>query len=101
MEPYTQEEQIRQSRTNPTSQTNNFQSQNPKKSQSYQPTQMHNENPLPYYSQQYEITKNPLTKFSQMSNAAESLRMTMNPYLMGGSSISSNNAINGIHKHIS
>ena len=51
---------------------------------------MHNEIPLPYYLQQREITKNKLTNFSQMPHAAESLQMTMNPYLMGGSSISSN-----------
>ena len=30
------------------------------------------------------------SNFSQMPNAAESLQMTMNPYLMGGSSITSN-----------
>ena len=57
---------------------------------SYQPTQMQNEIPLPYYLQQHEITKNQLSNFSQMPNAAESSQMTMNPYLMGGSSITSN-----------
>ena len=31
--------------------------------------------------------KSQLSNFSQMPNAAESLQMTMNPYLMGGSSI--------------
>ena len=51
---------------------------------------MHNKIPPPYYLQQHEITKSQLTNFSQMPNAAESLQMTMNPYLMGGSSISSN-----------
>ena len=51
---------------------------------------MHNENPLPYYLQQHEIRKSQLTNFSQMPNAAESLQMTMNPYLMGGSSRTSN-----------
>ena len=51
---------------------------------------MQNEIPLRYYLQQHEITKNQLTIFSQMPNAAESLQMTMNPYLMGGSSITSN-----------
>ena len=56
----------------------------------YQPTQMQNEIPLPYYLQQHEITKNQFSNFSQMPNAAESLQMTMNPYLMGGSSITSN-----------
>ena len=40
---------------------------------SYQPTQMQNEIPLPYYLQQHEITQNQLAKFSQMPNAAESL----------------------------
>ena len=49
---------------------------------------MQNEIPLPYYLQQHEITKNQLTNFSQMPKAAESLQM--NPYLMGGSSITSN-----------
>ena len=51
---------------------------------------MQNEIPLPYYLQQHEITRNQLSNFSQMPNAAESLQMTMNPYLMGGSSITSN-----------
>ena len=66
------------------------QSQNPMTMHSYQPFQMQNEIPLPYYLQQHEITKNQLTNFSQMPNAAESLQLTMNPYLMGGSSITSN-----------
>ena len=57
---------------------------------SYQPNQMQNEIPLPYYLQQNEITKNQLTNFSQIPNAAESLQRTMNPYLVGGSSITSN-----------
>ena len=56
---------------------------------SYQPTQMQNEIPLPYYLQ-HEITKNQTTNFSQIPNAAESLQMTMNPYLMGGLPITSN-----------
>ena len=67
-----------------------IQSQNPITMHSYQTTQMQNEIPLPYYLQQHEITKNQLTNFSQKPNAAESLQMTMNPYLMGGSSITSN-----------
>ena len=50
---------------------------------------MQNEIPLPYYLQQHEITKSQLTKFSQMPHAAESLQMTMNPCLMGGSSTKS------------
>ena len=57
---------------------------------SYQPTQMQNEIPLPFYLQQHEKTKNQLSNFSQMPNAAESIQMTMNPYLTGGSSITSN-----------
>ena len=67
-----------------------IQPQNPMLMHSYQPTQMQNEIPLPYYLQQHEITKNQLSNFSQMPNAAESPQMTMNPYLMGGSSITSN-----------
>ena len=51
---------------------------------------MHNEIPLQYLLQQLEITKNQLTNFSQKPNVAQSLQMTMNPYLMGGSSISTN-----------
>ena len=67
-----------------------IQQQNPMIAHSYQPTQMQNEIPLPYYLQQHEITRNQLSNFSQMPNAVESLQMTMNPYLMGGSSITSN-----------
>ena len=67
-----------------------IQPQNPMTMHSYQPTQIQNEIPLPYYLQQHEITKNQLSNFSEMPNAAESLQMTMNPYLMGGSSITSN-----------
>ena len=67
-----------------------MQPQNPMTMHSYQPNQMQNQIPLPYYQQQHEITKNQLTNFSQIPNAAESLQMTMNPYLMGGSSITSN-----------
>ena len=67
-----------------------IQPQNPMLMHSYQLTQMQNEIPLPYYLQQHEITKNQLSNFSQMPNAAESLQMTLNPYLMGGSSITSN-----------
>ena len=65
------------------------QSQNPVSMHSYQRAHMQNEIPLPYYLQ-HEITKNQPTNFSQIPNAAESLHMTMNPYLMGGSSITSN-----------
>ena len=56
---------------------------------------MHNETPLPYYLQQHEITKTHLKNFSQIPNAAESLhlQMTMKPYLMGESSISSKKPI--------
>ena len=44
---------------------------------------MKNEIPLPFCLQQP-------TKFSQMPKAAESFQTTMNPYLVGGLSISSN-----------
>ena len=54
---------------------------------------MHNKIPLPYFLKQHELTKSQLTNFSQMPNAAESLQMTLNPYLMGGSSILSNKAL--------
>ena len=67
-----------------------IQPQNPMTMHSYQPNHMQNEIPLPYYLQQHEITKNQLSNFSQIPNAAESLQMTMNPYLLGGSSITSN-----------
>ena len=70
-----------------------IQIQNPASTHSYQPTQMQNEIPLPYFLQQHEITKNQLTNFSQTPNAAESLQMTMNPYLMGRSSKQSNTAL--------
>ena len=67
-----------------------IQPQNPMLMHSYQPTQMQNEIPLPFYLQQHEITKNQLSNFSQMPNAAGSLQMTMKSYLMGRSSITSN-----------
>ena len=81
---------MRQPRPNHASQNNNFYSQNPANTDYYQPTQMQNEISLPYFLQQHKVTKNQLTNFSQFPNAAESLQMTMNPYLMGGSSITSN-----------
>ena len=81
---------MRQPRSNYESQNNNVYSQNPANTDYYQPAQMQYEIPLPYYLQQHEITKNQLTNFSQVPNATESLQMTMNPYLMGRSSITSN-----------
>ena len=51
---------------------------------------MHIEIQLPYCLQQHEIKKSQPTNFSQILNATESLKMTMNPYLMGESSITSN-----------
>ena len=68
----------------------NFLSQNPVDTDYNQPTQTQNELLLPYYLQQHEITNSQLTNFSQMPNAAESLKMTLNPYPMDGSSITSN-----------
>ena len=67
-----------------------IQPQNPMLVHSHQATQMQNEIPLPYYLQQHVNTKNQFSNFSQIPNAAESLKMTMNPYLMGGLSITSN-----------
>ena len=81
---------MRQPRPNRVSQNNNVHSQNTANTDYHQPTQMQNEIPLPYYLQQHEIAKNQLINFSQKPNAAESLQMTMNPFLMGGSSITSN-----------
>ena len=57
LEPYTQEQHMRQPRPNLASQNNNFYSQNLVNTDSYEPTQMQNENPLPYYLQQHEITE--------------------------------------------
>ena len=54
---------------------------------------MHNKIALPYFLKQHELTKSQLTNFSQMPNAAESLQMTLNPYLMGGSLILSKKAL--------
>ena len=81
---------MRQPRSNLASQNNNFCSQNPVNTDYYQPTQRQNEIPLPYYLQQHEITKRQLTNFSQLPNATDSLQITMNPYLTGGSSKTSN-----------
>ena len=68
---------MRQPRSNYEPQNNNFYSQNPANTDYYQPTQMQNEIPLPYYLQQHEITKNQLTNFSQMQNAS---RITTDDY---------------------
>ena len=84
---------MRQPRPNYEPQNNNFYSQNPANTDYYQPTQLQNEITLPCYLQQHEITKNHLTNFSQMPNTAELLQMTMNRYLMGGSSITSNKSL--------
>ena len=82
---------MRQPRPNLASQDNNFHSQNPASTYSYQPTQVQNEIPLPYYLQQHEVTKSQVKKFFlEMPNAAESLQMTTDIYPMGGSSITSN-----------
>ena len=93
-EPDRRSEQTRQSRQtfpprqNSASYKNIFLPQN--HMNTHQPNQTHNEVPLPCYLQQHEITKTYLTNFSQIPNTAKSLQMTTNPYLMVGSSISSN-----------
>ena len=67
-----------------------MQMQNLVSKRSYQSTQLQNQLRPSYNLQQHEITKSQLTNFSQKPNAAESLQITMNPYLMGRSSITSN-----------
>ena len=64
-----------------------IQSQNPAIMHSYQPKQTQNEIPLPYYLQQHEKTKINLQIFHK------SLQMTMNLYLMDGSSRTSNKTL--------
>ena len=76
-EPYTQNEQIGQPRTNPEPYNRNSQPQNPVNTHSYQPTQMQNEIPLPYYSQQHEKNRNTINKF--FSNATRR-RIPTNDY---------------------
>ena len=77
-EPYTRNEQTRQTRQhfppeqNSASYKNVFLSQNSINTQSYRSTQMENENQLPYYLQQHEITKTKLINFSQIPIAAKS-----------------------------
>ena len=51
---------------------------------------MRKEIPLTYYLQQHENSRNQHTKFSQMSDGAESLQTTMSPYCMDAHSVSSN-----------
>ena len=51
---------------------------------------MQSEMPLTYPLQQHEITKTQPTNFTQIPFEAESLEMTMSPYLMDGSPITSN-----------
>ena len=77
MEPYTQEQHLRQPRPTQASQTKNVHSQNPVSIHSYQPTQKRNEIPLPYYLQQHEITKSQLTIFFTNSKCR---RITSNDY---------------------
>ena len=67
-----------------------MQSQNHKKIQGYQVEAMRNEIPLLYYLQKPEITKDKLTNFTKIANTVQSLQITMNPYLMGELSLSSN-----------
>ena len=63
--------------------------------QSYQPT-LQNEIPLPYFLQQQEITKTQHKNFflkNQMRQNHSNAEMTLNPYLMGRSTISSNKTL--------
>ena len=68
---------MRQPRSNHEPQNNNFYSQNPANTDYYQPTQMQNEIPLPFYLQQHEITKKSTDKF--FTNA-KCRRITTNDY---------------------
>ena len=95
-EPYARNEQTQQSKqTFPPRQNsasynnNNFPSQKPTNTQNYQPARMQNEIPLPYFLQQHEITKTTKNFFSN-AKWRRIIQMTLNSYLMGGSSISSN-----------
>ena len=54
---------------------------------------MLNEISLLYLLLQHEVTKIQLASFSQIPNAADSLQMTIDPYLMGEPSISSNKTL--------
>ena len=76
-----------------------IQQQNPMTAHSYQASQMQNEIPLPYYLQQHEITRNQLSNFSQMPNAAESLQMTMNPLPNGWIINNIKQTFNGFHRN--
>ena len=88
-EPYTRNEQIRQPRNNPTFHNNNFQQQNPVNT--IIPTNSNaKQNPTAILFTKTRNNKRPTNKFSQMPHAAESLEMTMNPYLMGESLVTSN-----------
>ena len=116
--PYTQDYRVQQPRPSLASQNTNFylqnlastqthqplQAQNPTSTQPYQTIQIQNPVNTDYYQltlMQNEIPPliiynnmksqtGQLANFSKMPNAAESLQMTMNPYLMGGSPITSN-----------
>ena len=57
------------------------------------PIQCKNENPILFLLQQHKITKTQLTIFcntTQIQRTAELFQMTMNPYFMDGSTITSN-----------
>ena len=90
---------MRQPRSNHESQNNNFYSQNLANTDYYQPTQMQNEIPLPYYLQQHEIRKNQLINFSQIPNAAESLQMTIKSIPHGWIINNTKKTTNGIYRH--
>ena len=70
-----------------------MQALNHTKNKGYRPESLRNETPLPDYLQQHENTKIQLTSLTQILNTAETVQMTLNLYLMGGSSFTSDNSL--------
>ena len=68
---------------------NNMQSQN-QNSQIFQTNPMQNEIQLPFCLEQHEIAKIQLKSLLKIPNTAKSLQMTINPYIIGGASLTSN-----------
>ena len=71
-------------------QDHNLQLQYTKKTQEDQPESLRIEILLPNLLQQHENSRHQLTNLTQLPNTVETLQMTLNSYLMGGSSITSN-----------
>ena len=67
--------------------------------QNYQPNQMQNGIPLPYYLQQHEITKNQVTNFSQIPNTTEIEQNEFETIPYGWIIYIVKQTINGIHRN--